>query len=176
MRSPLTATQTADVVRRTSEAAGDPDAADGALETALRILGGAAQSSSSLQRKLQQRGYSYRAARTAVGRCRELGYVDDAALARSLVGRHQRAGHGRARVIADLRRRGVSSAAAAVALDAVDDDDEIRAAAAVAQKLFEREARRGEVDEAARRRIAGALQRRGYASSVILNALRSVRV
>jgi SOS response regulatory protein OraA/RecX len=70
----------------------------------------------------------------------------------------------------------VSSSAAAKALDAVDEEDEARAAAAVAQKLYDREAKRGDVDDAARRRIAAALQRRGYASSVILSALRSVRV
>jgi regulatory protein len=161
---------------RTADAAVDPDDEDGALEAALRILAGAAQSSNGLQRRLQQRGYSRRAARHAVERCRALGYVDDTALAHSLVGRHQRAGHGRARVIADLRRRGVSSSAAAKALDAVDEEDEARAAAAVAQKLYDREAKRGDVDDAARRRIAAALQRRGYASSVILSALRSVRV
>ncbi|MGH7687925.1 MAG: regulatory protein RecX [Candidatus Dormibacteria bacterium] len=163
-------------MRPTREAPADPDSADAALAAALRILGGASQSADALQRKLHQRGYSSSAVRSAVERCREYGYVDDSALAESLVGRHVRAGHGRARVVAELRRRGVSSAAAAQALDAVDEDDELRSATEVAQKLYEREARRGDVDDRARRRIAAALQRRGFASGVILNALRSVRV
>ena len=101
--------------------------------------------------------------------------MNDAALAQSLVQRHARAGHGRARVIADMRRRGVSQAAATVALDAVDEDDEVAAATVVAQKLYERELKKGAVDDRARRRIGAAMQRRGYASGVILRALRAVR-
>ena len=162
-------------MRATPVTVADPDDDDAALAAALRILGGASQSADALQRKLHQRGYSASAARSAVERCREYGYVDDAALAQSLVGRHIRAGHGRARVVTELRRRGVSPDAAAHALDTVDGDDELRAAAEVAQKLYEREARRGDVDDRASHRIAAALQRRGYASNVILSALRSVR-
>jgi regulatory protein len=124
---------------------------------------------------LHQRGYSHRAAREAVAKCRELGYVDDAALAGSLVGRHARAGHGKGRVIADMRRRGISNEAAIVALSEIDEDDEVVAATSVAQKLYERELKKGDVDDGARRRIAAALQRRGYASGVILRALRAVR-
>lgn len=162
-------------MRRAADLIADPDDAAAALEAALRILRRNSQAASVLQRKLQQRGYSNRAAGEAVAKCRELGYVDDTALAVSLVGRHARAGHGKARVIADMRRRGVSSSAAAVALDAVDEDEEVVAATAVAQRLYERELKKGEVDDRARRRIAAAMQRRGYASSVILRALRAVR-
>ena len=147
-----------------------------ALALAVRVLNGSGQSASALHRKLRKGGFSDAAARRAVTRCRELGYVDDTELAQSLVARHARAGHGRARVVADLRRRGVSSEAATEALSAVDHEDEVHAAAAVAQTLYDREARRGPVDDRARRRIAAALQRRGYASSAIVSALRSVRV
>lgn len=162
-------------MRKASDAAMDSDDDEAALAAALRILGGASQSADALQRKLRQRGFASRAVRAAVERCRELGYVDDAALARSLVGRHMRSGHGRARVVADLRRRGVSSDAAAEALGAIDEDDETLAAAGIAQKLYDREAARGAVDDRARQRIAAALQRRGYSRSAILSALRSVR-
>ncbi|MBV8529560.1 MAG: RecX family transcriptional regulator, partial [Candidatus Dormibacteraeota bacterium] len=96
-----------------------------------------------------------------MAKCRELGYVDDTALAVSLVGRHARAGHGKGRVIADMRRRGISNAAAVVALGEIDEDDEVRIASDVAQKLYERERKKGDVDDGARRRIAAALQRRG---------------
>ena len=162
-------------MRRSGETIADPDDVEAALEAALRILGGAAQSADALRRKLLTKGFSNTTVRAAVERCRELGYVDDTALAVSLVGRHSRAGHGQARVIADMRRRGVSSAAAAVALAAVDEDEEVAAASAVAQKLYERELKKGEVDDRARQRIGAALQRRGYASGVILRALRAVR-
>jgi regulatory protein len=162
------------VHRRTSVP--DADDEEASLQVALRILGGASQSANALQRRLLQRGFSNRAASAAVERCRRLGYIDDSSLAQSLVGRRVRAGHGRARVVAELRRRGVSADAASAALGAVDDAEEVASAAAVAQKLYDREARRGEVDERARQRIAAALQRRGYSTGVILNALRSVRV
>ena len=162
-------------MRRSAEAVADPDDDEAALAAAVRILDGAAQSADALRRKLLTKGFSHSAVRGAVERCRELGYVDDAALAQSLVGRHARAGHGQARVIADMRRRGVSSAAAEVALATIDEDAEVTAATAVAQKLYERELKKGEVDDRARRRIGAALQRRGYASGVILRALRAVR-
>lgn len=149
---------------------------ESAFAAALRILGGASQSASALTRKLRQRGFERPAVAGAVERCRELGYVDDGALARSLVGRHVRAGHGRARVVVELRRRGVSPGAASEALLDVDDEEEARVAGEVAQKLYEREAKRGDVDDRARQRIAAALQRRGYSTSVILRALRGVRV
>jgi regulatory protein len=161
--------------QQTPQAPVDRDDPEAALDAALRILGGASQSADALRHKLHQRGFSNTAARSALDRCRELGYVDYTELAQSLVGRHTRAGHGRARVIADMRRRGVSPAAAAQALDRLDEAEEQRAASEVAQKLYDREAKRGDVDDRARQRIAAALQRRGYESGVILSALRSVR-
>ena len=68
----------------------------------------------------------------------------------------------------------MSSEAATQALAAIDPDDEVSAATVIAQKLYERELNRGDVDDRARQRIAAALQRRGYASGVILRALRAV--
>lgn len=149
---------------------------DAAFAAALRILGGASQSASALTQKLRRRGFQRTAANSAVERCRALGYIDDRALAKSLVGRQVRAGHGRARIVGELRRRGVAASAASEALLDVDEGDETRVASELAQKLYDREAKQGEVDDRARRRIAAALQRRGFAPSVILRALRSVRV
>ena len=157
---------------RTSQAA-DPDDLDAAESTALRILGGASQSATNLERRLLQRGYSRRTASAAVERCRALGYVDDAALAVSLVGRHRRAGHGRARMLADLRTRGVGVEAARDAVSAVAEDEQ-QAAIDAARRLVDRELRRGELDENARRRIAGALQRRGFAGDIVVRALRAI--
>jgi regulatory protein len=159
-------------VRRSSETA-DPDDLDAAESTALRILGGASQSATGLERRLLQRGFSRRTASAAVERCRALGYIDDAALASSVVGRHRRAGHGRARMLADLRSRGVGSEAARDAVSAVAEDEQ-RSAIDAARRLLDREMRRGELDEKARRRIAGALQRRGFAGDVIVRALRAI--
>jgi regulatory protein len=152
-----------------------PDDEDAAEAAALRILGGASQSAGGLTKRLRQRGYSAAAAASAVERCRALGYVDDGALTEALLARHRRAGHGRARALADLRRRGVSSSTVAEALDAAPDDGgELESAVATARRLYERERTRDDDDDHARRRIAAALQRRGFAASVIAGALRAL--
>ena len=113
----------------------EPDNANAAEDTALRILRGAGQSSASLQRKLERRGYTSDAADEAVRRCREAGYINDAALATSVAARHRRSGHGRARVAADLKARGVASDVITEALDGQSDTEEA-AARAVAQQLW----------------------------------------
>jgi SOS response regulatory protein OraA/RecX len=73
-----------------------PESADAAEDAALRILRGAGQSGTSLQRKLERRGFTAEAASEAVRRCIDTGYVNDAAMAASVAARHRRAGHGRA--------------------------------------------------------------------------------
>ena len=90
----------------------------------MRILRGAGQSGMSLQRKLEQRGYTTEAATEAVERCIATGYVNDAAMAASVAARHRRAGHGRARVAADLKSKGVAADLITEALDGQSDTEE----------------------------------------------------
>lgn len=150
-----------------------PDSADGAEDAALRILRAAGQSAAALQRKLERRGYTAEASAEAVSRCATLGYVDDAAMAASVAARHRRAGHGRARVAADLRAKGVSTQLISEALDGQSDTEEA-AALAVAQQLWERAGTSDAHDQRARMRIAGALQRRGFSSSLVVRVLRGL--
>jgi regulatory protein len=151
----------------------DPEDADAAEATALRVLRGAGQSSASLRRKLERRGYSEAAAAEAVRRCATSGYVDDAALAASVAARHRRAGHGRARVAADLRSRGVAD-------DLIDDAvadltaTEEAAALVAAHQLWDRAGAPETRDQRTRMRVAGALQRRGFASSLIVRVMRDL--
>ncbi len=148
-----------------------PDSADAAEDAALRILRGAGQSAASLQRKLGQRGFSEDAAAEAVRRCVVSGYVDDAAMAASVAARHRRAGHGRARVAADLKAKGVASDLITDALDGQSDTEE-SAALAVAVQLWDRA---GSVrDRRTRMRVAGALQRRGFSSSLVVRVMRTL--
>lgn len=151
----------------------EPESADAAEDAALRILRSAGQSSASLQRKLEQRGYGSDAAVEAVRRCVAFGYVDDAALAASLAARHRRAGHGRARVAAELRSKGLGTELITEALDGQDGGEEA-AALAVAQQLWERTGAAGTRDQRARMRVAGALQRRGFSSSLVARVLRGL--
>jgi regulatory protein len=139
----------------------------------LRILRGAGQSAASLRRKLERRGYTAEAASEAVRRCAACGYVDDAAMAASVAARHRRAGHGRARVAADLRAKGVAAEHISEALDSQNDTEEA-SALAVAQQLWARQETSGTRDQRARMRVAGALQRRGFSSSLISRVLRGL--
>jgi regulatory protein len=150
-----------------------PDSADAAVDAALRILRGAGQAAASLQRKLERRGYTADASNEAVRRCVATGYVNDAAMAASVAARHRRAGHGRARVAADLKAKGVAPELITEALDGQTDTEEA-AAMAVALQLWERTEARGSRDQRSRMRIAGALQRRGFSSSLIARVLRGL--
>jgi regulatory protein len=150
-----------------------PESADAAEDAALRILRGAGQSGMSLQRKLEQRGYAVEAALEAVRRCTATGYVNDAAMAVSVAARHRRAGHGRARVAADLKSKGVSSDLITEALDGQSDTEEA-AALAVAQQLWDRAGAADSRDRRAYMRVAGALQRRGFSSSVVSRVMRGL--
>ncbi len=139
----------------------------------MRILRGAGQSAASLQRKLERRGYTADAAGEAVSRCAASGYINDAVMAASVAARHRRAGHGRARVAADLRAKGVAGDLITEALDGQSDTEEA-AALAVAQRLWERAGAPDSRDQRARMRVASALQRRGFSSSLVLRVMRGL--
>ena len=158
---------------RSTAAPAEPDNANAAEDAAVRILRGASQSSASLQRKLEWRGFSAEAAAEAVGRCVTAGYVNDAALATAVAARHRRSGHGRARVAADLKARGVAGDLISEALDGQSDTEEA-AALAVALQLWSRAGDPDSRDQRARMRIAGALQRRGFSSAVVMRVLRGL--
>jgi regulatory protein len=139
----------------------DPDSVAAAEQVALRILHGAAQSAGALQRRLQRRGFSAEAATAATAAMSRRGYVDDTQLAASIAARGQRTGHGRIRVAAQLRARGIDDDDVAVTLAAVDLDAERATALALAARLFDR----SNADTPAldrRRRVFGQLQRRGF--------------
>jgi regulatory protein len=151
----------------------DPEDADAAEATALRVLRGAGQSSASLRRKLERRGYTEAAASEAVRRCAAAGYVDDAALAASVAARHRRSGHGRARVAADLKARGVADDLIMEALDGQTDTEEA-AALAVATQLWNRVSASDGRDQRARMRVAGQLQRRGFSAAIVVRVMRGL--
>jgi regulatory protein len=154
-------------------APGDPDSVIAAEDVALRVLAAAAQSASGLRRRLEQRGFSAEAAAAATARMAELGYVDDTALASSISARRQRTGHGRMRVAAELRSRGVDDAAISATLDGVDAGAERAAALRVGRRLAER-ASRDIADRQGRQRLAGALQRRGFDTETVTWVLREL--
>jgi regulatory protein len=146
----------------------DPRAAERA---ALRILGGAAQSEASLRRRLAHRGFSEQAAQSAADAAIHAGYVDDAALAASIVSR-RRNGRGSARIVAELRARGIEDTVARAAVGAISVEEERESAVREARRRL-----RGELpaEWAARRRalgrIGGALSRLGFTADAVSHAL-----
>lgn len=105
-----------------------------------------------------------------IARYERLGYLNDVRLAEQLVRTGaERRGRGSAAILAELARRGVDAAATRAALDELDPDLERRNALAVAER---RAKQLGGLDRAvAERRLTAFLQRRGYASDVIREAV-----
>jgi regulatory protein len=153
----------------------DDGTAQAAETAALRILGAAAQSRASLRRRLVQRGFSTDDADSATDAVTRAGYVDDAALAESIVAR-RRGRRGSVRIVAELRARGVEVDVARAAVGCVPAEEERDAAVREARRRVpagglsdERIARRRELG-----RIAGALSRLGFPSDAIAHALAAV--
>ena len=149
------------------EALGTEVALAEALSAALSCLAYRPRSRTELQRHLRRKGHAEGPAQTAIGRCEELGYIDDRAFALSFVrDRIRFRPSGRRRLMSELRARGVGAADADAALEeafrefAVSELDLLRQSAvrrARALRSVER--------SAARRRLFGYLLRRGFAGA-----------
>lgn len=106
-----------------------------------------------------------------VDRFVDLGYLDDATFAEQLVmSAIEKRGEGRRAVAETLRKRGIPRDVADAALAELPDDDAERALEFARSKVRGVE---GKDHDAALRRLAGQLARRGYPSSVSLSAARA---
>jgi len=86
---------------------------DGLMNYALRTLGARAHSSGELRQKLTRRAERASDVDTVLSRLKESGYLDDRRYAESYASaRLENEGHGRARVLRDLRQRRVAPALA----------------------------------------------------------------
>jgi regulatory protein len=113
--------------------------------------------------KLLRRGHEASEVEEALARLAQLGYLDDAGYARSIVAR--RAGdRGRRAIAAELATKGIGRALVETSLESLDDDDEVAAAA----RLIGRRP----PGEAAEKSLA-RLARRGFSRDVITRAWRS---
>ena len=124
-----------------------------------------------LVRKLSQRGHDEEAIAAALEKLGELGYLDDAGCARSLVaGSLSRRGYGPLRMRAELERRGAPAeeAAAAVAAAFVDGDE------AAARRVAERWLSRRRTAAGARAALARHLGRKGFSSGTVLRLAREL--
>jgi regulatory protein len=140
-----------------------------AREKAVELLARRPHCAQELRRKLVQRNFEPETVERALGWLDGRGYLDDAGFAREWVRqRLQRHPEGRVALIAGLRRRGVArEIAEEVAAELCSGKNERASAEAALAKLSRRG---GSADELRR-----ALQRRGFASFLILELLRARR-
>jgi len=79
------------------------------MDYAVRLLAGAARSSGEIREKMRRRAAEPKDIETVLGRLKELGYLNDPRFAETwAASRLENEGHGRARVLRDLRQRRVA--------------------------------------------------------------------
>jgi regulatory protein len=140
------------------------------LDRALRLLAVRARTEAELDRALERKGVPAEERQTALARLRELGYMDDAAVAegraRSLIGR------GASQRLAEkkLRSQGVQAVQARAAVAEAAEGQSERAL--VEQALARRLRGRPPKDEKERRRLFRALVQQGHRASLVSQALK----
>lgn len=132
----------------------------------VRSLSARAQSVAEIRTKLEQREVPPEIAAEAIDLAAGYGYLDDSALAAQLARGHRTRGYGRRRAEQALRTRGIPAGLAETALaEAYAGDETAEALAALGRRSF------GEGD-AARRRAAAFLARRGFSPASAWAAVR----
>ena len=124
-----------------------------------------------LERKLAERGHDGEAIAATLERLQGLGYLDDAACARSLAnGSLSRRGYGPLRMRAELERRGAPAAEAEEAVAAVYADGEEEPARRVAASWLSRRA----AGPGSREALARHLNRKGFSAGTVLRLAREL--
>ncbi|HEX5870264.1 MAG TPA: regulatory protein RecX [Longimicrobium sp.] len=143
-----------------------------AREAALHLLSVRPRSAAELLRRLRMKGYEPEVGEEVIARLRELGMIDDAAFAGTLVrDRVRLKPQGARRLANELRAKGVDDETARAAIRETmegEDTDERELARRAAEKW---RPRAGEEPARARRRLHGYLARRGFDSDVIREVL-----
>ena len=140
---------------------------DALLAYAFRALGGRALTEAELRGKLEKRSADPVLVQEVLARVQELGYQDDAHVARAEGGRHT---VGRFRVRQTLKRRGVSEALIQQTVEARDPDQEAQTAQALLERRWPALARKRDPRASA----YAFLARRGFAGDAIWAAIREV--
>lgn len=132
-----------------------------ARESAFRLLAYRARSRAELEERLRRKGHPADVVEEVLDGLARSGFVDDAEFSQSWV--RARTGSrpmGTRRIAAELRRKGVAREVIEEALAAVDPELELDLALAICRKKVDQ--MRGEDPRALRRKVAAALQRRGF--------------
>jgi regulatory protein len=143
-----------------------------AWDAALKYLAARARTSHEVRQVLARRGYPPDDIATVMARLTAARYVDDADFARTWVAaRAHRGAAAPARLARELRAKGVPDGAIAAALRSLEEEWDACVAADEAAKRKVKTLAGVPVD-AARRRLAAYLERRGFARDVILATCR----
>lgn len=151
----------------------EPDPEEVARTIVLDQLTGQARSRADLERVLARRGVPEEVAGRVLDRMTEVGLVDDEKFAHAWVESRQRRRHlSRTAVRQELRRKGIDGELVDQAVAEVGADDEHAAARELAVKKLR--SMSGLDPVVRRRRLAGALARRGFGSGVVYAVLDEV--
>lgn len=132
-----------------------------ALNDAVALLAQRAQASGEIRQKLKRRLYMDETIEMVLYKLEKERLLDDAAFAKEWAASRARNQIGRARILRELRAKGLSREISEAALEALEDDAGEEAAAALARKLVHRYSREPDPRKAMQKALA-AMARRGY--------------
>ena len=155
-----------DLDRETLEALQASVRTSSAKAAAANIIGSRALSKKELTRRLVKKGNEEADAQAAADWLEDIGAVDDAAYAASLVRHYGEKGYGPQRVREELRRRGVDRDLWDEAMEELPDPAEILG------RLIEKKCGGELSDRKEIKRVSDSLMRRGFAWSDVREALR----
>jgi len=137
-----------------------------AKSAAANMIGSRALSKRELTRRLVRKGAEESDAQAAADWLEDIGAVNDAGYAASLVRHYGNKGYGPARIREELRRRGVDRELWDAAMEELPDQEEIL------DRLIQKKCRDGLSDPKEIRRVSDSLLRRGFSWSAVKDALR----
>lgn len=169
--------------RRTPSGKSDSDALDQprllsperlekrARNVLLHQLARSAKSTTQLRKILEQREIPTEIAEKVILRFTEVGLIDDAAFAETIVNsRRNYKGLSKSAIKRELDEKGISQAMVEEALSGITPEDDFESAKQLATKRYRQMAH---LDKEVRtRRLAGYLQRKGYSSGSVFPAIK----
>jgi regulatory protein len=137
----------------------------------LHQIARSAKSTSQLRKILEQREIDSEIAEKVIERFTEVGLIDDAAYAETIVNsRRNYKGLAKSAIKRELNDKGVSQELVEEAISGITAEDDFESAKQLATRRFRQMAH---LDKEVRtRRLAGYLQRKGYASSAVFAAIK----
>ena len=151
----------------------DPDAIQAVKKAALRLLNFRPRSESELRTRLAQKKLPVDAVDQVIDELEKAGMLNDEKFAKLYaLSRIQSRALGKGQICRELQGRGVSAALVSKAMEAIADVDEFEIAKDLAARRLA--SMKGLSADAKKRRLHGALLRRGFPSGVIFKVLREL--